>query len=158
MADSKLKITLITILLPIINNVTAQNTFSGRVLDETKNPIPYANIVLYALPDTTFIEGTVSNPEGDFLLKTNKSGDLIKISYIGYKTLTIASSEFSPGDITMLTDDNELGEIEIKALLPKTQLKGTSRFTKIEGTILEKSGTAKDVLSKVPGIIKITTK
>ena len=153
MAGSKLKITLITILLPIINNVTAQNTFSGRVLDETKNPIPYANIVLYALPDTTFIEGTVSNPEGDFLLKTNKSGDLIKISYIGYKTLTIASLEFSPGDITMLTDDNELGEIEIKALLPKTQLKGTSRFTKIEGTILEKSGTAKDVLEKIPGII-----
>lgn len=40
--------------------LTAQN-ISGKLVDENNQPLPYANVVLLSLPDSTFISGTISN-------------------------------------------------------------------------------------------------
>ena len=38
----------------------AAQTVSGKLIDENKQPLPYANVVLLALPDSTFVTGTVT--------------------------------------------------------------------------------------------------
>ncbi|MGM9855929.1 MAG: TonB-dependent receptor domain-containing protein [Muribaculaceae bacterium] len=48
----------------------------------------------------------------------------------------------------------ELQEIVVKGQLPNTRLKGNAMVTKVSGSVLEKAGTAADVLRKVPGMIK----
>ena len=48
----------------------------------------------------------------------------------------------------------ELKEIVVKGQLPNTRLKGNAMVTKVSGSVLEKAGTAHDVLRKVPGMIK----
>ena len=48
----------------------------------------------------------------------------------------------------------ELKEIVVKGQLPNTRLKGNAMVTKVSGSVLEKAGTAQDVLCKVPGMIK----
>ena len=48
----------------------------------------------------------------------------------------------------------ELQEVVVKGQLPNTRLKGNAMVTKISGSVLEKAGTAQDVLRKVPGMIK----
>lgn len=48
----------------------------------------------------------------------------------------------------------ELQEIVVKGQLPNTRLKGNAMVTKVTGSVLEKAGTAADVLRKVPGMIK----
>ena len=48
----------------------------------------------------------------------------------------------------------ELQEIVVKGQLPNTRLKGNAMVTKVTGSVLEKAGTAQDVLRKVPGMIK----
>ena len=48
----------------------------------------------------------------------------------------------------------ELQEIVVKGQLPNTRLKGNAMVTKVSGSVLEKAGTAQDVLRKVPGMIK----
>lgn len=48
----------------------------------------------------------------------------------------------------------ELKEIVVKGQLPNTRLKGNAMVTKVSGSVLEKAGTAQDVLRKVPGMIK----
>lgn len=45
--------------------LTAQN-ISGKLVDENNQPLPYANVVLLSLPDSTFISGTISNENGSF--------------------------------------------------------------------------------------------
>jgi len=44
---------------------------SGRIIEEsTKNPLGFANIVLLALPDSVFVNGTTSGESGIFLTHT----------------------------------------------------------------------------------------
>ena len=39
--------------------ISAQ-TVSGKLIDENSQPLPYANVVLLSLPDSTFVTGTIS--------------------------------------------------------------------------------------------------
>ena len=43
-------------------------TFTGKVVDEKSQPLPYANVVLLSLPDSAFVTGTVSDESGAFTL------------------------------------------------------------------------------------------
>ena len=45
-----------------------------------------------------------------------------------------------------------LGEVVVKSRLPKTKLKGNSIVTRIKGSVLSQSGTAQEMLAKVPGM------
>lgn len=44
----------------------------------------------------------------------------------------------------------QLGEVVVKSRLPKTRVKGDAMRTIVTGTILEKAGTAADLLSRIP--------
>ena len=46
----------------------------------------------------------------------------------------------------------QLDEVVVKSRLPKTKLKGNSLVTRIKGSVLAQSGTAKEMLAKVPGM------
>ena len=35
-------------------------TVSGKLVDEQNQPLPYANVVLLSLPDSAFVNGTIS--------------------------------------------------------------------------------------------------
>ena len=45
----------------------AQN-ITGRVVDETDAPIPYATVVAMQLPDSTFLGGVTTDNDGRFTL------------------------------------------------------------------------------------------
>ena len=45
------------IILPV--SLSAQ-TISGKLIDENSQPLPYANVVLLSLPDSAFVNGTIS--------------------------------------------------------------------------------------------------
>lgn len=55
--------------------LTAQN-ISGKLVDENNQPLPYANVVLLSLPDSTFISGTISNENGSFTLQATSKNRL----------------------------------------------------------------------------------
>lgn len=125
---------------------------TGRLLDETKAPVAFANIVLLSLPDSTFVGGTITDENGLFTL--DGKGNLLRISSIGYVTLYEVCTKNDLGTILMHSDTQLLGEVIVKADLPVTRMKGDALVTGVENSILSKAGTANDVLGKVPGIIK----
>ncbi len=43
--------------------VQAQN-INGRIIDENAKPLPFTNVVLLSLPDSTFVQGAVSDING----------------------------------------------------------------------------------------------
>ena len=45
-----------------------------------------------------------------------------------------------------------LGEVVVKADLPKVRLKGDAQVTTVQGSILEQAGTGNDLLNKLPGV------
>src|ERR1039458_7737636 len=64
----------------------AQVTISGKVLDETKNPLPYASVSLKGTYD-----GASTNDKGEYSFKTSQKGKFtLVITYLGYEKQEIA--------------------------------------------------------------------
>ena len=133
--------------------ISAQ-TVSGKLIDENSQPLPYANVVLLSLPDSTFVTGTISGEDGTFSLATTAGKQLVRISSIGYNTLYRPTQPANMGVIQMTTDTQILGEVIIKGNLPKTRIKDDALVTTIQNSPLAHVGTANDVLGRVPGVIK----
>lgn len=68
------------IMLPV--GLSAQ-TVKGKLIDEDSQPLPYANVVLLSLPDSTFVTGTISGEDGSFTLGATSENQIVKISSIG---------------------------------------------------------------------------
>jgi hypothetical protein len=123
---------------------------TGTVLDENGEPMPFVNVVLISLPDSTFVQGAMSDEQGHFHIQTMKNDGLLKVSSVGYETQYL-----NPIDgliIKMNEASMMLGEVVVKSQLPKTRVKGEAMRTTVEGTILEKAGTIADALAKVPSL------
>ena len=127
-------------------------TLTGKLLDENNQPLPYANIVLLSLPDSAFVAGCVSADDGTFRLNAACDNRLIRISSIGYATLYKECTGQNLGTLQLTPDAQMLGEVVVKADLPKVRLKGDALVTTVQGSILEKAGTGNDLLNKLPGV------
>ncbi|MCQ2221616.1 MAG: hypothetical protein MJZ12_09460, partial [Prevotella sp.] len=78
--------------------------------------------------------------------------------------ITLLAAITAKGNITSISEEEEmmmtnmedttlvLNDIVITGHRPKTKLTGNSMVTRIQGSVLEKSGTAKEMLGKVPGM------
>ena len=83
-----------------------QNKIKGIVLDEKNQPLPSATI--YLINST---EGTTTDFDGNFILAAPVKSQ-IKVSYVGYKSLTFTVSKNNFYTI-MLIPDNNLDEVVI---------------------------------------------
>ena len=146
-------IRLATLAVAMLLAVAAQaktQDIGGRVVDEKGEPMPFVNVVLLSLPDSTFVQGAMTNDQGVFKIVTDVNEGLLKVSSVGYETLYIKAANGLT--IQMKEDAQLLSEVVIKGQLPKTLVKGDAMRTTVAGTILEKAGTVSDALSKIPSV------
>lgn len=132
-------------------NMSGQN-LHGRVVDEDKEPLAYANVMLQRA-DSTYISGTMTDTLGVFVLEPDTDASMIQISFIGYESYHAPVDGIDFGTIQMIPDSEILGKAVVKGYLPKTQIKGDAFVTPIENSVLAEAGSANDVLRKLPGII-----
>ena len=130
----------------------AAETFTGRVVDETQAPVPFANVVLLNSSDSAFVAGTTTDADGQFSLAGNTVKPLIKISYLGYKTLVLDAAGSDLGTIALEPETTMLGEVVVKGQRPAFKLTTEGLKTEVENTLLSKVGTAKAVLENLPGV------
>ena len=123
----------------------------GRVIDAQGEPLPFVSVALLA-SDSTYIQGATSDVDGIFQIKTTDACCILRFSYIGYRTKYVNVNSSEIGTIQMEEDQAMLSEIVVKGQMPKTKLTGNSMITTIQGTVLGNSGTAKEMLAKVPGM------
>ena len=128
------------------------NDIGGKVTDAQGEPLAYVNVVLLSMPDSAFVQGAVTDMEGVFKIVTNRNEGLLQVSFVGYQTQYVKAAN---GLAIVLEEDAQmLGEVVVKAQLPKTKLTGEGLQTNVKGSVLEHAGTADDVLAKTPGLIK----
>ncbi len=145
------RITALMALIMMTMTVQAKTQdWSGRVIDEKGEPMPYVNVVLLSLPDSAFVQGAMTDMDGVFKIVTNVNQGLFKVTSVGYQTLYINAGQNLT--IQMKEDSQLLQEVVVKGQLPKTHLKGDAMRTTVAGTILEKAGTINDALSKIPSL------
>lgn len=107
----KAKIFTVILLCCLCGSAWAQ-TIEGRVMDERSQPLEFANVEVYALPDTLLVTGTITDSLGVFTLNISElSNSVIKVSLAGYETATVVPVS---GQTVVLKYKNQmLGEVSI---------------------------------------------
>ena len=127
---------------------------TGSVIDENRQPLPYANVYLLHPSDSTVIGGGVSNEAGVFVIPYDVPTVLVRISYVGYKTIYRLCSNEQMGVVQIKPESQTIKGVVVTGERPKVQLQGNVMVMNVEGTVMERLGTAEDVLSRVPTISK----
>ena len=132
---------------------------TGTIVDEQDKSVAFANIAILNPVDSTIISGGVSNESGYFAIpyettSTVERNILVRISYVGFKTIYRHCSQPEVGRIKMQPDNYTINGIVVKGERPKIQLQGNSLIMNVEGTVMERLGTAEDILMRVPTISK----
>ena len=142
-----------TLMMALAVALTAvADTFTGRVVDETNAPAPFVNVVLLNAGDSAFVAGTTTDTNGRFTLTGNATRPIVKINYLGYKTLVLDAAGNDLGTITLEPEATMLGEVVVKGQRPAFKLTTEGLKTEVENTLLSKVGTAKAVLENLPGV------
>ena len=135
----------------------ATTELRGSVIDAAGAPVGFATVYL-TNSEGAVVNGTAAGEDGRFELKAAQGTYTLTVSLVGYKdttqpvTLNQALQELPP--IRLEEDTQLLGEAVVQAIMPKTKLTAEGLATSVHGSVLENAGTARDVLGKVPGIIK----
>ncbi len=127
---------------------------TGTIIDNQGHPVAYANIAVLNPADSILLGGGVSNESGYFAIPYEQPVVLARISYVGYKTVYRLCSQPKAGTIRMRPDNYVIQGVVVQGERPKVQLQGNSLVMNVEGTVMERLGTAEDVLSRVPTISK----
>ena len=130
--------------------------YQGIVVDHNGRPLHLANVVLLSAADSLYINGTTTDSIGHFSITASQQNAIIKASHLGYNDQFInAAANSAPQHIVLTPDTIRLSEVVVKASRPVTRIEGDALTTTIRGTVLERIGSAKDVLGYLPGITNI---
>ena len=130
----------------------AKGDWRGKVVDENGEPVAYANVAVLSKADSTVVCGVVTQEDGTFNIVTSETDGIMMVAMLGYKTVYLAPVD---GAVITLSDDTQMLEGAVaSAVMPKTILTGEGLQTNVRGSVLENVGSANDVLSKTPGILK----
>jgi hypothetical protein len=101
---------IVSLILVCLIPFGAQGQISGIVLDKnTDLPIEYASILLKQ--DGKILEGTISKPDGSFLLPDGGNGKFsLEISFLGYQTIetgSVDAQKNTPFDLGVIRSTNQ---------------------------------------------------
>lgn len=147
------------LLLCSVTSLFAQRiTVSGRVVETSGDPIDQATVQILQLPDSTYVNGCVSNPKGYFTLPAVKAGKYaVKFSFVGFKskvqavTLTTSKTQVNLGTVKLAEDAVLLKEAVVTAMAAQVEVKedtiqyNASAYRVPEGSALE------ELVKKIPG-------
>jgi TonB-linked SusC/RagA family outer membrane protein len=95
---------------PEMDSVEVVRQITGKVTDEKGLPLAGASVVL-----TSTGKGTSTNESGEFTIEAN-NGDVLEISIVGYKTVTVNVGSQSQLSIQLSLDIKEVNEVVVTAL------------------------------------------
>lgn len=145
------KTLILTLLFFLFTNIAVAQTITGKVTDEQNQPFQYVNILLQTA-DSTYLAGTITAEDGTFAIAAHPQGKLLSISFVGYKSVCKEIMAENMGTVQLFPDNLLLSEVVVKAELPKPEYRGDALVTTIQGTVLEKAGTAENLLDKIPNV------
>jgi hypothetical protein len=145
-----------------INTVTGQQQQGVKGILKGKHSdaaISFATVALYSLPDSTLISGTASDAAGRFFISSTTSGKshFIRITHVGYKTLTREvspqrNSEQNLGIIPLEENPSTISEVVVSGTKLAAKVDGNKVSYALNKTIYQTAQTGVDVLKNIPGI------
>jgi outer membrane cobalamin receptor len=135
-------------------------TVIGRAFDAGQgSPVEYANVVLYSLPESTQVSGTITDKAGGFRLDGVQPGRYyIELSFIGYRDRTMkeievaAGAQVDLGRIELELKPISVPGVEATAEKPAISYQVDKKVVDVSKLPNASSGTAVDALRDVPSV------
>ena len=132
---------------------------SGHVIDASSEEVlPFVNVTLLSVKDSTLIDGTVTDEKGNFTIKGVKANGsfIMRLSFIGYKDvykdIKLKGKPLNVGTLAMNTNAEVLSGVEIVAERQMMEYKLDKRVINVEKNLVSAGGDASDVLENVPSV------
>ncbi|UZR98394.1 TonB-dependent receptor domain-containing protein [Chondrinema litorale] len=147
-------------LLFITSVAYSQTTIKGKLTDATENsPIEYGSLAIYQSNDSSLVGGSISNDNGDFIIKDINAGNYYLIAkFLGFEPVKIENLLVSKdqniqlGTIALVPNQQFLNEIEISG----KKVTATHKIDRqvFQASLFEsgKGGTATDILRNMPSV------
>ncbi|MEO6131568.1 MAG: carboxypeptidase-like regulatory domain-containing protein, partial [Saprospiraceae bacterium] len=144
-----------------LGSIKAQSSLTGTIKDQKDQSIPYANVLLLTIADSTLVRGGVSDNAGRFEINNVSTGTFIlRVSMIGLMnffsdpfTLTDGKLSKDFGVITLAEDAVLMNGVEVVAKKPLFEQKIDRLVVNVANSITSSGTNALEVLERTPGVV-----
>lgn len=128
-------------------------SLSATVTTDDGRPLEYATVSALT-PDSTLVDGTVTDATGKFDLALPKGTYLIRIEFLGFSTrqVTVDLQEDLVMDPVSLSAGVELEAVEVRASKSQMNLMLDKKVFNVGEDALAQGGSANEVLAQVPSV------
>lgn len=146
------------ILLLLSAAAIAQVTITGRTVDSTGVPLPYANVALFNAPDSAYVSGSTTDDAGEFTVGNVMPGMyFLRATAIGFTDsppldVTVSTSNLRLPDVMLVQGSRELKEVTIAAIKEMVQYKDGMIVMNVEDSPIAAGNTLLDLLRRLPGV------
>ncbi|MEP3209894.1 MAG: TonB-dependent receptor [Maribacter sp.] len=134
---------------------------SGSIVDVEGNPVSYANVMVYSIPDSVLQKGAISDEDGNFMIDyTNAGTYILRVDVLSFKTwnsepFRISGTSFKKDFdiITLLEEVTTLQGVEIRGQRKLIQRTQEGSIINVQSSVLTQGSTALQLLERSPGFI-----
>ncbi len=135
-----------------------QQVIQGKVVNDTNEPLSYANILLHSLPDSSIAKVGYTSEKGDFeiYLPNTETEYYLEVTYVGMTEFT--SDSFSAKDgknftTIQLATEASLKEVVVTSQRRMIEVQPDKTVFNIDKSINSAGNDAMSLLRKAPGVM-----
>jgi outer membrane receptor protein involved in Fe transport len=134
---------------------------TGKIADKDQHvPMQYTNVVLYHLPDSVMVNGTITQKDGSFQFSRLKDGNYyLMVHFIGFQVKMMSGIKITPRHrflklptIYLEPASATLGSVEVKAEHSRISYQVDKKVVNVTKDLMASAGSAIDVLENVPSV------
>ncbi|GAB2799420.1 TonB-dependent receptor [Rhabdobacter roseus] len=128
----------------------AQQTVTGKVVDDTGQALPGVNVV-----EKGTTTGTTTNAEGDFTIQVGSANAVLTFSFVGYTPKEEPVGNRQRIDITLAPDNRQLSEVVVVGYGTQQKRDVTGAVASVSSRDIERipvSGLDRALQGQVPGL------
>ena len=146
-------VSILLLLGTMLGTATAQ-TISGKVTDPSRQPIDGATVVLQT-PDSIFVEATITNADGTFLLNHQPARYRLLFQHLLYEPQEKEGTGTDAGTFTLQPKDYALQEVVVQGERPLVTVEGSRLTYDMPQLTSQRLVTnAYEALKQLPGVIE----
>ena len=145
-----------------ISDLTAQKTgVSGRVFDAEKDePVSFANVAAYSLPDSSLAGGSTTGLDGAFQIPLSAGQYFLRVQFVSFDPWTSGSFSLNENkrshhfdEINLNPASISLDEFVITEEIDQVEISADKRVFNVGKDATVTGGTATDVLQNLPSVV-----
>lgn len=145
------RIILLMATIASINCHAQTHTVHGKVVDTNGDALEFANVVALQLPDSTYLQGVVTDGQGMFNMTLSPAQEhtVFRVSMIGYETAYVPTAKAD--SIILRETAQQLDGIVVKGKHSSFSHNGTNLVCNVSTTSLSNETNLTNLLGKLPG-------